>query len=148
MYAICMVLSAKCSRIHVCHVLLLLSKIALLVKILRTSILLSIELPAKGQQTCTSLLPTITSTAFPVLRPSTDHMMPHVQISKLPFLCISRTMSNSRTTGLAHMLEHEAFKGTTRIGTLNWQQERPLLDAQDEGEYLAPTSSDRKSLGL
>lgn len=31
------------------------------------------------------------------------------------------------------MLEHEAFKGTRRIGTLDWQREAPLLDAQDEG---------------
>ena len=32
------------------------------------------------------------------------------------------------------MLEHEAFKGTRRIGTLNWQMESPLLAAQDEGK--------------
>ena len=32
------------------------------------------------------------------------------------------------------MLEHEAFKGTRRVGTLDWQQEAPLLTAQDEGE--------------
>lgn len=31
------------------------------------------------------------------------------------------------------MLEHEAFKGSRRIGTTDWQRERPLLDAQDEG---------------
>lgn len=36
--------------------------------------------------------------------------------------------------GLAHMLEHEAFKGTRRVGTLDWQKERPLLEAQDEGK--------------
>lgn len=31
------------------------------------------------------------------------------------------------------MLEHEAFKGSDRIGTTNWQKEKPLLEAQDEG---------------
>lgn len=31
------------------------------------------------------------------------------------------------------MLEHEAFKGSTRIGTSDWAKEEPLLDAQDEG---------------
>jgi len=36
------------------------------------------------------------------------------------------------TTGLAHMMEHMAFKGTTKIGTKNWTAEKPLLDAEDK----------------
>ena len=51
-------------------------------------------------------------------------------------------MNIAHITGLAHMLEHEAFKGTTRIGTLNWHQERPLLDAQDEGESSSHPDQD------
>lgn len=31
-------------------------------------------------------------------------------------------------TGLAHMLEHMAFKGTPWIGTRNWDKERPILE--------------------
>jgi predicted Zn-dependent peptidase len=31
-------------------------------------------------------------------------------------------------TGVAHFLEHLAFKGTTRIGTTNYQAEKPLLE--------------------
>lgn len=31
-------------------------------------------------------------------------------------------------TGLAHLLEHMAFKGTPWIGTRNWEAEKPLLD--------------------
>lgn len=31
------------------------------------------------------------------------------------------------------MLEHEAFKGSRRIGTTSWKKEKPLLEAQDEG---------------
>ncbi|MBD2137402.1 insulinase family protein [Anabaena sp. FACHB-1237] len=31
-------------------------------------------------------------------------------------------------TGVAHFLEHLAFKGTRRIGTTNYQQEKPLLE--------------------
>jgi predicted Zn-dependent peptidase len=31
-------------------------------------------------------------------------------------------------TGLAHMLEHMAFKGTPWIGTRNWSKERPILE--------------------
>jgi predicted Zn-dependent peptidase len=34
-------------------------------------------------------------------------------------------------TGVAHFLEHLAFKGTTRIGTKNYKQEKPLLDTLD-----------------
>jgi predicted Zn-dependent peptidase len=35
-------------------------------------------------------------------------------------------------TGVAHFLEHLAFKGTTRIGTTNSQAEKPLLDRLDQ----------------
>jgi predicted Zn-dependent peptidase len=32
------------------------------------------------------------------------------------------------TTGLAHYMEHMLFKGTSKIGTLNWEQEKVLLE--------------------
>jgi len=35
-------------------------------------------------------------------------------------------------TGVAHFLEHLAFKGTTRIGTQNYEAEKQLLDCLDE----------------
>lgn len=35
------------------------------------------------------------------------------------------------TTGLAHMMEHMAFKGTSLVGTKDYAKERPLLDAED-----------------
>jgi predicted Zn-dependent peptidase len=35
-------------------------------------------------------------------------------------------------TGVAHFLEHLAFKGTTRIGTKDYKAEKPLLDKLDE----------------
>ena len=35
-------------------------------------------------------------------------------------------------TGVAHFLEHLAFKGTTRIGTKDYKTEKPLLDKLDE----------------
>jgi predicted Zn-dependent peptidase len=34
----------------------------------------------------------------------------------------------TNATGLAHYLEHILFKGTTKIGTSNWEKEKPLLD--------------------
>ena len=42
-----------------------------------------------------------------------------------------RTGSNndpSDNTGLAHYLEHMMFKGTSKIGTRNWEEEKKLLD--------------------
>ncbi|WP_294248920.1 insulinase family protein [uncultured Chryseobacterium sp.] len=42
-----------------------------------------------------------------------------------------RTGSNNDpadNTGLAHYLEHMMFKGTSKLGTLNWDEERKLLD--------------------
>ncbi len=35
-------------------------------------------------------------------------------------------------TGIAHFLEHLAFKGTTRIGTTDYAAEQPLLDRLDD----------------
>ena len=35
-------------------------------------------------------------------------------------------------TGVAHFLEHLAFKGTTRIGTKDYKAEKPLLDKLDQ----------------
>ena len=32
-------------------------------------------------------------------------------------------------TGLAHYLEHMLFKGTQKIGALNWEQEKPIYDS-------------------
>ena len=32
-------------------------------------------------------------------------------------------------TGLAHYLEHMLFKGTRRIGALDWEQEKPIYDS-------------------
>ena len=38
-------------------------------------------------------------------------------------------------TGVAHLLEHLAFKGTPRIGTNDFRKEAPILDAMDEVFY-------------
>ena len=35
------------------------------------------------------------------------------------------------TTGLAHMMEHMAFKGSSTIGTTDYTKEKPLLDAEE-----------------
>ena len=35
------------------------------------------------------------------------------------------------TTGIAHMMEHMAFKGSRVVGTTDYRAEKPLLDAED-----------------
>ena len=58
----------------------------------------------------------------------------------------------SGESGLAHMFEHLAFKGTTQIGTKNWPAEKIALakvEAADnayEAEYLKPVGRDPKKL--
>ena len=37
------------------------------------------------------------------------------------------TYDPKETTGLAHYLEHMVFKGTSKVGSNNWEQEKPLL---------------------
>ncbi|HEY9126159.1 MAG TPA: pitrilysin family protein [Acidobacteriaceae bacterium] len=58
----------------------------------------------------------------------------------------------SGESGLAHMFEHLAFKGTTEIGTTNWPAEKAALarvEAADdayEAEYLKPAGRSQKKL--
>jgi predicted Zn-dependent peptidase len=49
------------------------------------------------------------------------------------------------TTGLAHMMEHMAFKGTPWVGTKDAAAERPLLDAEERA-YAALAAERRKGL--
>ena len=37
-------------------------------------------------------------------------------------------MDPPKTTGLAHYFEHMMFKGSSHVGTTNWEKEKPLLD--------------------
>jgi len=46
-------------------------------------------------------------------------------------------------TGVAHFLEHLAFKGTTRIGTRDYQAEKPLLDRLDQLSAQIKAAADR-----
>nr|HPM40975.1 insulinase family protein [bacterium] len=46
-------------------------------------------------------------------------------------------------TGLAHVFEHMAFKGSSRLGTRDWAKEKPLLD-EIERTGLALTREGRK----
>jgi predicted Zn-dependent peptidase len=50
-------------------------------------------------------------------------------------------------TGVAHFLEHLAFKGTTRIGSKNYQAEKPLLDRLDrlDAQIRAASSAGKQA---
>lgn len=49
-------------------------------------------------------------------------------------------------TGAAHLLEHMAFKGTTTIGTKNYEAEKPLLEKSDRLYESAREGADEKLL--
>src|SRR4029077_13947404 len=49
-------------------------------------------------------------------------------------------------TGLAHMFEHMAFKGTDKIGTTNFEAEKVAL-AKVEKAYLAYDEARRREVG-
>lgn len=50
-------------------------------------------------------------------------------------------------TGLAHYLEHMLFKGTSKIGTVNWQEEKKQLDTIEAlfEEYRQTTSDVKRA---
>lgn len=49
------------------------------------------------------------------------------RISTLIGVRAGSTSDPAETTGLAHYFEHMMFKGTDEIGTVNWEEEEPLL---------------------
>ncbi len=52
---------------------------------------------------------------------------------------------DSLATGVAHYFEHIMFKGTDRIGTTNWNKEKPILDAiSDAYDQLQATKDEKE----
>jgi predicted Zn-dependent peptidase len=49
-------------------------------------------------------------------------------------------------TGLAHMMEHMAFKGTDKIGTTNWAEEKVALKKVEEA-YAAFDAENQRAVG-
>jgi predicted Zn-dependent peptidase len=52
-------------------------------------------------------------------------------VSFMTYVNVGSAYEQAGKTGAAHYLEHLAFKGTTRIGTTDYQAEKPLLDRLD-----------------
>ncbi|MBN8105837.1 insulinase family protein, partial [Vibrio vulnificus] len=60
-----------------------------------------------------------------------------------------RTGSNNDpedSTGLAHYLEHMVFKGTSKLGTVNWEVEKELLKQISDlyEQHKAETDPEKK----
>ena len=56
---------------------------------------------------------------------------------------------DSPNTGLAHYFEHIMFKGTSKIGSTNYKEEKVWLDSiSDKYDELAITTDDRKRLEI
>ncbi len=61
----------------------------------------------------------------------TIYLSPSTRVPRVTAWVAVRTGSRNDPadcTGLAHYLEHMLFKGTSRIGTMDWEQEKPHLD--------------------
>ena len=54
----------------------------------------------------------------------------------------------SDNTGLAHYLEHMMFKGTSKLGSSNWEKEKPLLDEISDlyEQHKAETDPEKKEI--
>ncbi|HRZ56989.1 MAG TPA: pitrilysin family protein [Candidatus Paceibacterota bacterium] len=53
-------------------------------------------------------------------------------VTCLTYADVGAAQETKGITGLAHLLEHMAFKGSRRIGTTNFEAERPALDKVDQ----------------
>lgn len=53
-------------------------------------------------------------------------------VSFMTYVDVGAAYEEDGKTGAAHYLEHLAFKGTTRIGTTNYEAEAPVLERLDE----------------
>ncbi len=52
--------------------------------------------------------------------------------SFVTFVDVGAANEPAGKTGIAHIFEHMAFKGTSYIGTQNWEKERPLIEKMDQ----------------
>lgn len=52
--------------------------------------------------------------------------------SFVTFVDVGAANEPAGKTGIAHIFEHMAFKGTSYIGTKNWEKERPLIEKMDQ----------------
>ena len=64
-------------------------------------------------------------------------------ISFLTYADVGGADEPAGKTGVAHFLEHLAFKGTTRIGTVDYKAEAPLLDKLDRLAAQIQTATEK-----
>lgn len=51
------------------------------------------------------------------------------------YIDVGAVFEDDGATGMAHMFEHMAFKGSDRLGTLDWPKERAALEALEEAYF-------------
>ncbi len=74
-----------------------------------------------------------------------DHSQPKV----FGALVVKAGARDCPGTGIAHYFEHMMFKGTDKIGSLDYEKEKPLLDAiSEEYDRLAKTNDDAERLKI
>jgi len=68
------------------------------------------------------------------------------RISALIGVKAGSAYEDPNATGLAHYLEHMMFKGTSKIGSMNWEKEKVLLDMISDlfEEHRSATDTDTK----
>lgn len=114
---------------------------------LRRSLALFLSAPIVGQAVASTEEPTPTPPAVStdslagIRLPVTKHVLENgmrvllVPWGDAPFVAtylrfdVGGVDDPKGLTGVAHLLEHMMFKGTTTLGTTDWEKERPLLDA-------------------
>ncbi|MBW4465269.1 MAG: insulinase family protein [Pegethrix bostrychoides GSE-TBD4-15B] len=70
-------------------------------------------------------------------------------VSFMTYVDVGSAYEQANKTGAAHFLEHLAFKGTTRIGTQNYQAEQPLLSELDSlAEQIKASQTAGKAVEL
>jgi predicted Zn-dependent peptidase len=53
-------------------------------------------------------------------------------VSFMTFVNVGSANEPVGQTGIAHIFEHMAFKGTSFLGTKNWEEEKPVIEAVDK----------------
>ncbi len=107
--------------------------------------------PALAQQPGSSIQPYLDRVAEEVTEFTLDNGMKFIVleqheapvVSMMLYANVGAANEEDGKTGVAHYLEHLAFKGTTRIGTTNYPAEKAALDQLDEvfSQLLAAEAS-------
>ncbi len=103
-------------------------------------LLVSIDIPALAQTSSSSITPYLNRAIEKITEFTLDNGLKFIVmenhdapvVSFVTYADVGGTDEPDGKTGVAHFLEHLAFKGTTKIGTTNYQEEKDLLTRLDQ----------------